>query len=69
MAKVHRQLAAWEPRCNVVYIDGALAARNREITLKSTWKLLPCLPAFIVLGGAVQFPGGEKSLVVTSDDQ
>lgn len=70
ITKVYRQLAAWKPRCNVVYIDGALAARIRETNLKSTWKLPPCLPAFIVvLGGAIQFPGGENSSVVTSDDQ
>lgn len=69
IAKVYQQLAAWKPWCNVVYIDGALAARNRETNLKSTWKLPPCLPAFIVWGGAVQFPRGENSSVVISDDQ
>lgn len=30
IAKVCQQPAAWKPRCNVVYIDGGLAASNRE---------------------------------------
>lgn len=64
--KCNGSLQKWKSRFKIVYVTFWL--QDREIDQNPTWKLPPLQPAFIVLGHAIQVPGGEKSSTVLPSD-